>query len=637
MHSPTMRFLSDFDLHLLAEGTDARIYEKLGAHPIVHDGVAGTRFAVWAPHARSVSVVGDFNDWDPARDPLERDAASGVWERFVAGARPGARYKYAITARDRGGLILKADPFAVAAETPPGNASRVWDLSGYEWGDADWLAARAGRNSLNAPISSYEVHLGSWMRVPEQGNRWLTYRELGPRLADYVTEMGFTHVELMPVAEHPLDKSWGYQVTGFYAPTARFGTPQDFMALVDTLHRRGIGVILDWVPAHFPRDAHGLAEFDGTHLYEPADPRRGLNVKWNTYNFDFSRPQVLNFLIGNALYWLEVYHVDGLRVDAVESLLRLDFYRKPGDWLPNARGGAENLEAVAFMQQFNRRVQAAFPGALTIAEDATARPNVTRPAADDGLAFDLKWDLGWVHDTLDHYMTLDPIRRKEAHGKPVFRMHYAFRENYLLPLSHDEVSHAKGSLLAKMPGDDWQKRANLRLLLGYQYTLPGKKLLFMGDEFGQWREWNSDASLDWHLLGDPRHAALRRWVRDLNTQYRAEPALHQLDCRPEGFEWIDANDAENSVLTFLRRGMARDDMVLVVCNFTPVVRRNYRVGAPAGGRWEEILNSDATLYGGSGQGNMGGLAAAPIGWHGRPHSLNLILPPLAMIALKRTK
>jgi 1,4-alpha-glucan branching enzyme len=632
-----MRFLSDFDLHLFAEGAHERIYEKLGAHPAEHDGAAGTRFAVWAPNARAVAVIGDFNGWDPGRDPLDLDGPSGVWEGFVPGAGVGARYKYAIAPRDGGDLILKADPYAFASEVPPGNASKVWDLSGYEWGDADWMASRVGRNALDAPIAVYEVHLGSWMRVPEQGNRWLSYREIAPRLADYTAEMGFTHVELMPVAEYPFDKSWGYQLTGYYAPTSRFGTPQDLMSLIDTLHRRGIGVILDWVPAHFPVDPHGLGNFDGSHLFESADPARGLNVKWNTYNFDFGRPQVLNFLISNALYWLGEYHADGLRVDAVESLLRLDFYRKPGEWVPNKFGGAENLEAVAFMQEFNRRVHAAFPGVLTIAEDATARPNVTRPPDGDGLGFDLKWDLGWVHDTLDQYMTLDPSRRKEAHGKLVFRMHYAFNESFILPLSHDEVSHAKGSLLGKMPGDDWRKFANLRLLLGYMYALPGKKLLFMGDELGQWREWDYNASLDWHLLDDPRHGALRRWVRDLNTQYRAEPALHQHDCRPEGFEWVDANDAGQSVLSFLRKGTPKDDPILVVCNFTPEVRRNYRVGAPAGGRWAEILNGDATLYGGSGQGNMGGLSAAPIGWHGRSHSLNLTLPPLAMVALKRAK
>jgi 1,4-alpha-glucan branching enzyme len=629
-----MTMLSDFDLHLISEGSHDRIYEKLGAHPIEHDGASGTHFAAWAPNAREVSVVGDFNGWNPSATPLSRQGPSGVWAGLVPGVGPGALYKYSIVSPDGGARFERADPYAFGAETRPGTASVVRDLSGYAWGDGDWLAHRAGRQSLTAPISIYEVHLGSWMLVPEEGYRWLTYREIAPKLADYAAEMGFTHVELMPLAEHPDDRSWGYQVTGYYAATSRYGTPHDLMYLVDTLHRRGIGVILDWVPAHFARDAHGLGAFDGTPLYEHPDPRRRINKAWDTYAFNYESPQVVNFLLGNALFWLDKYHVDGIRVDGVEPMIRLDFARGPGEWEPNKLGGAENLEAVAFLRRFNRKVHEAYPGALTIAEDPTPRPDVTRPVEAGGLGFDLKWDLGWVHDTLDHYMRVEPHRRREVHGRPVFRMHYAFNENYVLPLSHDEVVKLKKSFLDKMPGDDWQQRANLRLLLGYMYALPGKKLLFMGGEFGVRREWDAGGSLDWHLLDDPRHAGLRRWVRDLNTRYRAEPALHEIDGRPEGFEWIVANDDEQSVLSFLRKGTSGDDLVVVACNFTPTVRRNYRIGVPRGGRWEEVLNSDAPLYGGSGQGNLGGLDAAPVGWHGRPQSLNLTLPPLAMIALK---
>ena len=632
-----MTILSDFDLHLIAEGSHDRIYEKLGAHLLTLDGAPGTHFSVWAPNAREVSVIGDFNGWDPHSNPLERQRGSDIWATFVPGIGPDTRYKFSLIAPDGGSRFDRADPFAFAAEAPPGTASKVCDPSGYAWGDSDWMIHRAARQSLTAPIAVYELHLGSWMRSPDEGGRPLTYREIAPRLADHATEMGFTHVELMPLGEHPDDRSWGYQMLGYYAATSRYGTPHDLMFLIDTLHRRGLGVILDWVPAHFARDPHGLGEFDGTHLYEYADPRKQIIPEWNTYAFNYEDPRVVNFLIGSALFWLDLYHIDGLRVDGVEPMLRLDFWRKPGAWAPNVHGGNENLEAAEFLRRFNRKVHGAYPGTLTIAEDASPRPNITRPAAIGGLEFDLKWDLGWVHDTLDHYMTVDPTRRKEAHSKPVFRMHYAFNENYILPLSHDEVVKGKGSFLAKMPGDDWQKRANLRLLYGFLYALPGKKLLFMGGEFGQVREWDFSASLDWHLVSDPRHASLQRWLRDLNTQYRAEPALHELDCRPEGFSWVDAGDAEQSVLCFLRKGSSEHDLALVVCNFTPTVRRNYRVGVPRGGRWEEILNSDAQLYGGSGQGNLGSLSATPIGWHGRPQSLNLTLPPLAIIVLKNTR
>jgi 1,4-alpha-glucan branching enzyme len=629
-------WLTDFDLHLMHEGTHHRSYEKLGAHVTIHEGAAGTLFAVWAPNAREVSVLGEFNGWDPRATPMARRGESGIWARFVPGIGPGASYMYSIVGHDGGDRVLKADPYGFAADVRPGTASKVWDISGYEWGDAEWLATRRGVNSLGAPIAIYEVHLGSWMRVPEESDRWLTYRELGPKLADYASEMGYTHVELLPVAEHPFDGSWGYQSTGYFAPTSRFGTPDDFMAFVDTLHRRGLGVILDWVPAHFPRDEHGLGLFDGTHLYEHADPRRGLHQDWDTFIFNYGRPQVANFLTSNALFWLDKYHVDGLRVDAVASMLYLDYSREDGEWVPNEYGGRENLEAIAFLRRFNERVHAEFPGVLTIAEDSTAWPMVTRPTDVGGLGFDLKWDLGWMHDMLA-YMAIDPIHRKENHGKLTFRGLYAFTENFILPLSHDEVVYGKGSLLAKMPGDTWQKFANLRLLLGTMYAQPGKKLLFMGDEFGQWREWNHDTSLDWHLLSEPMHRGLRRWVRDLNTLYRGEPALHELDCHPDGFAWVDCNDAEQSVLSLLRKGRSTGDVVLVVCNFTPVPRHNYRVGVPRGGHWAEILNGDATLYGGSGQGNIGGVATTPVYWHGQPQSLNITLPPLAVVAFRSPK
>lgn len=632
-----MIILSDLDLQLIGEGTHDFLYEKLGAHVLNLNGSFGTHFAVWAPNAREISVVGDFNRWNPTANPLSRRGKTGVWSGFVGAIGHGAQYKYSIVAPDGGSRFDRADPYAFAAEVPPGTASKVWDLSDYEWGDADWMTHRTARQSLTAPITIYEVHLGSWMRAPDQGNRPLTYREVAPKLADHAAELGFTHVELMPVAEHPSTKSWGYQVVSYYAATGRFGTPQDLMFLIDTLHRSGLGVILDWVPAHFAPDPHGLAEFDGTHLYEHADSRKRKIPVWNTYAFNYESPQVVNFLIANALFWLNNYHVDGLRVDGVEAMIRLDFSRKPGEWQPNKFGGNENLAAIAFLERLNRKVHERYPGTLTFAEDATARPNMTRPAQIGGLGFDLKWDLGWVHDMLNKYMVLEPERRKEAHAKLVFRMHYAFNENYLLPLSHDEVVPGKRSLLARMPGDDWQKFANLRLLYGYMYALPGKKLLFMGDELGQWQEWSHNTSIDWHLLNDPRHRGLERWVRDLNTQYRAEPALHEFDCRPDGFTCIDVNDAAQSVLSFFRKGSSEGDRSLVVCNFTSNVYQNHRIGVPRGGRWKEILNSDATIYGGSGQGNMGSLAAAPVGWHGQPLSLNLTLPPLAVLILKNTR
>ena len=617
-----------------APDTQDRTYRRLGAHLTDRDGTPGTRFAVWAPEAQGVSVVGDFNGWDPGRDPMSPGGRPGTWERFVPRVGPGALYKYRIFTQKGGFHPLKADPLAFAAEAPPATASRVWDLAGHEWGDGDWMARRARANALDAPISIYEVHLGSWMRAAEEGNRWLTYREIGPKLAEYARRLGFTHVELMPPTEFPFDGSWGYQVTGYYAATARFGTPQDLMAMIDTLHRGGIGVVLDWVPAHFPSDAHGLADFDGAPLYEYADPRKGFNAKWNTHIFDYGRPEVVDFLIDSALFWLETYHIDGLRVDAVESLLHLDFAKGPGEWVPNVHGGRDNLEAIAFLQRFNRTVHGLYPGVVTIAEDSTPRPGTTKPPEGDGLGFDLKWDLGWVHDTLDNYMALDPIRRKDAHQKLVFRMHYAFHENYLLPLSHDEVVLGKRSFLEKMPGDDWQKFANLRLFLGEMFGLPGKKLLFMGTEHGERREWNHDGSLDWQLAESPLHRGLRDYVRDLNALYRNTAALHRLDCRPEGFAWVDNGDASQSVISFLRRGDAPGEVVLFAGNFTPVPRHHYRIGVPVGGRWTEILNSDAAAYGGSNLGNSGGADAEAVPMHGHPQSLDLTLPPLAMIALR---
>jgi 1,4-alpha-glucan branching enzyme len=627
--------LTDFDVHLWNEGSHFRAYEKLGAHPAERSGTPGTRFAVWAPDAAQVSVIGDFNGWKSGVNPLQPVGSSGIWEGFVPGVSTGALYKYSISARHSGYRVDKADPYGFAAEIRPQTASKVWDLSGFDWNDHDWMTTRGGRNSLHAPISIYEVHLGSWRRVPKN-NGFLSYRDLAHQLAEYCHEMGYTHVELLPISEHPFDGSWGYQTVGYFAPTSRYGTPHDFMYFVDYLHRQGIGVILDWVPAHFPRDEHGLGYFDGTHLYEHADPKQGLHQDWGTFIFNFGRREVVNFLISNALFWLDKYHIDGLRVDAVASMLYLDYSRKEGEWTPNKYGGRENIEAIEFLRRFNHEVYRNFPDVQTYAEESTAWPMVSRPTYLGGLGFGLKWDMGWMHDTLK-YISKEPIHRKYHQNDLTFRMVYAFGENFVLPLSHDEVVHGKGSMLAKMPGDEWQKFANLRLLYGYMFTQPGKKLLFMGGEFGQWREWSHDTSLDWHLLDYPMHKGLQRWVRDLNTTYRGEPGLHVYDCDSRGFEWIDCNDAEASVISFLRKGMNAVDDVLVVCNFTPVPRHNYRVGVPQGGRWDEILNSDAPLYGGSGQGNFGGVDAAPVSCHGRPYLLTITVPPLGMVAFRRQR
>jgi 1,4-alpha-glucan branching enzyme len=629
MLAPT---ITEFDRYLWNEGNHLRAYEKMGAHLGEQDGIQGTHFAVWAPNAERLSVIGDFNGWQRHVNGLSPSGSSGIWQGFIPGASQGALYKYAIESRYYNYKVDKADPFGFAAEIRPQTASKVWDLAGYEWHDHDWLRHRGARHRLDAPISAYEVHLGSWRRG--DGNRWLTYREMAPLLADYVHDMGFTHVELLPITEHPFDGSWGYQTIGYFAPTSRFGTPQDFMYLVDALHQRGIGVILDWVPAHFPRDEHGLGYFDGTHLYEHADPKQGLHQDWGTFIFNFGRSEVANFLLSSALFWLDKYHIDGLRVDAVASMLYLDYSRQPGEWTPNRYGGRENLEAIAFLKHLNTQVYAAYPDVMTIAEESTAWPAVSRPTYVGGLGFGYKWDMGWMHDTLK-YLADDPIHRKYHHGALCFRAVYAFSENFQLPLSHDEVVHGKGSLVSKMPGDEWRKFANLRLLYGYMFAQPGKKLLFMGGEFGQWGEWNHDTSLDWHLLeGQAFHGGLSRWVRDLNTFYRGCSAMHELDCDGAGFQWIDCNDAENSVLGFLRRGRAAGDELAIVINFTPVVRHNYQIGVPHGGHWQEVLNSDAPLYGGSGQGNFGGVTAAPIPKYGQPYMLTLTVPPLGMAVFR---
>jgi 1,4-alpha-glucan branching enzyme len=625
--------LTDQDIYHFREGTYFRAYEKLGAHLFPASGASGggTRFAVWAPNARAVSVVGDFNGWNRAVHPLtSRSDWSGIWEGVVPQAGPGALYKYHVLSKHGGHGIDKSDPYAFRAEAPPRTASVVWDLA-YEWHDAEWLRQRATANALGSPWSIYEVHLGSWRRVPEEHNRFLSYRELAAALADYVTELGFTHVELLPVTEHPFYGSWGYQVTGYFAPSARYGTPQDFMYFVDHLHQRGIGVILDWVPSHFPSDAHGLARFDGTHLYEHADPRQGFHPEWNSSIFNFGRAEVRNFLASSALFWLDRYHIDALRVDAVASMLYLDYGRRAGEWIPNRYGGHENLDAVDFLKQLNLAVYRDHPATQTIAEESTAWPMVSRPTYLGGLGFGLKWNMGWMHDTLKYFQQ-DPLHRKYHHSRLTFSIWYAFSENFVLPLSHDEVVHGKGSLIGKMPGDEWQQFASLRLLYGYMWTHPGKKLLFMGGEFGQRREWQHEESLEWHVLQYPLHAGVRRWIRDLNQLYRATPALYEQDFSEAGFQWIDCDDADVSVISFLRWGNTGDP-VLVACNFTPVPRAAYRIGVPHAGRWRERLNSDAVDYGGSGQGNLGAVDSEPVDAHGQAHSLSVRLPPLAVVVL----
>jgi 1,4-alpha-glucan branching enzyme len=621
--------LTPHDLYLFNEGTHFRLYDKLGAHVIRAHDVEGTYFAVWAPNAERVSVMGSFNDWSKDSHQLRPRESSGIWEAFIPGVGKGALYKFHIRSHVGGYQVDKTDPFAVFNEIPPKTASIVWDTD-FDWHDAEWRHHRFRRNALNAPISIYEMHVGSWRRIGQEANRSLSYRELALELPQYLQDMGFTHVEFLPVMDHPFFGSWGYQTTGYFSPSGNYGTPQDLMTLIDQLHQHGIGVILDWVPSHFPTDAHGLAFFDGTHLFEHADPQQGFHPEWNTFIFNYGRNEVRSFLISSALFWLEKYHIDGIRVDAVASMLYLDYSRKEGEWIANRYGGRENLEAIDFLRRFNEEVYKQFPDVQTIAEESTAWPMVSKPTYVGGLGFGMKWDMGWMHDTLS-YMGQDPFFRRYHQNKLTFRMLYAFHENFVLPLSHDEVVYGKGSLLGKMPGDPWQKFANLRLLYGYMYAQAAKKLLFMGGEIGQWSEWAHDRSLDWDLLQHPMHSSLKRWVSDLNRVYRSEPALYEHDIDPAGFEWVDCNDAESSVISLLRKGSTTQDLVLVVCNFTPVPRTNYRIGAPRGGYWQEILNSDSTIYGGGGWGNLGGADAAPVHLHGRTHSLTLTLPALSAL------
>jgi 1,4-alpha-glucan branching enzyme len=629
---PSASLLPEREVHAFLQGRNCRAYKTLGAHLRTVDGKRGVSFAVWAPNAKEVQVIGDFNSWSTNGDAINLRSRSGLWHGFVPGVKPGAHYKYHVISDCRNGASDKADPFGFYNEVPPRTASVVWDLQ-YSWGDREWLRERLRRNAPEAPLSIYEVHLGSWRRVAEESNRSLTYREIAPPLADYLVRLGFTHVEVLPITEHPFYGSWGYQSIGYFAPTSRYGTPQDFMYFVDYLHQRGLGVILDWVPSHFPSDGHALACFDGTHLFEHADPRKGFHPDWNSAIFNYGRHEVRSFLISSALFWIEKYHIDGLRLDAVASMLYLDYSRKPGGWIPNQHGGRENLEAIELLRELNQVIAAFHPDVQTIAEESTAWPKVSRPANDGGLGFKMKWDMGWMHDTL-RYFKRTPVHRKHHHGELPFRMAYAFQENYVLALSHDEVVHGKGSLLARMPGDEWQKYGNLRLLFGYMFAQPGKKLLFMGDELAQGPEWNHESSVDWRLENQPFHRGVQKWVSDLNHAYQAESALHELDFRPEGFEWIDCQDAQNTTLSFIRRDRTGRELILAVFNFTPVVRRNYRVGVPCGGFWKELLNSDAKEYGGSGQGNYGGVQAETVLWHHRPCSLVLTLPPLAALFLR---
>jgi 1,4-alpha-glucan branching enzyme len=625
--------LTEYDLYLLGEGTHYLNYEKLGAHLREIGGVSGVEYAVWAPNAKRVSVVGNFNSWDGRVAPMRSRGASGIWEIFLPGLAEGELYKFEIFSRVGEHLGLKSDPYGFAAEMRPKTASVVTNIDRYQWSDADWLTARSSRDWLHSPMSIYEVHAGSWRRNVAEGNRWLTYRELADELIPYVKQMGYTHIELMPIMEHPFDASWGYQTVGYFAVTSRFGSPADFMYFVDRCHQENLGVILDWTPAHFPRDAHGLAFFDGTHLYEHEDPRKGAHPDWGTLVFNYGRNEVQNFLLSNALFWVDKYHIDGLRVDAVASMLYLDYSRAPGEWIPNQFGGRENIEAIAFIKRLNEVLHVRHPGALTIAEESTSWPAVSRPTYIGGLGFDLKWNMGWMNDVLK-YMHEDPINRQYHHGKLTFSMLYAFHENFILPLSHDEVVHGKRSLLEKMPGDDWQKFANLRLLFAYMFAHPGKKLNFMGGELAQRSEFWEASSVEWSLEDSPPHRGIQRLVADLNKLHVRERALHEVDFEWSGFEWLEVNDAASSVLSFLRRARDGNDFVVVVCNFTPVVRENYRVSVPGPGFYKEILNSDSTHYGGSDTGNAGGVRAEPFPWSDRPYSIKLKLPPLSVTFFK---
>ena len=624
--------LTEYDLYLFNQGNHLEIYEKLGAHPLVHQGVPGVLFGVWAPSAARVSLVGDFNQWHGLRHQMRCRGTSGVWELFVPHLCTGQLYKFEIRTQN-GTILLKSDPFGFGFEKRPKTAAIVQDLENFPWTDHEWINSRAGKNLLNSPLSIYEIHLGSWRKKGEKGSRWLTYREAAEELIPYVKEMGFNFIQFLPLTEHPFDASWGYQVTGYYAATSRFGTPKDLMFLVDRCHAEGLGVILDWVPAHFPKDPHGLAFFDGTHLFEHADTRQGLHPDWDTLIFNYGRKEVKNFLIANALFWLDKYHVDGLRIDAVASMLYLDYSREEGEWIPNKYGGRENLEAIDFIKNLNSKIFEHFSGVMTIAEESTAWPGVTLPVHLGGLGFLFKWNMGWMHDMLT-FMSKAPVHRRYHMDNLTFALLYAFHENFILPLSHDEVIHGKASLLAKMPGDDWQKFANLRLLFGYMFGEPGKKTLFMGGEFGQWSEWNHDESLQWDLLQYLPHKGLQSFVKDLNSIYLSEPAMYELDFDPKGFEWIDFRDTESNVVAFLRRGNAPDQILVFVFNFTPVSRAGYRIGSPLPGFYRELINSDSNLYGGSNVGLDGGVTADPIPWHNQPYSLNINLPPLGMLVLK---
>ncbi|MDX1939354.1 MAG: 1,4-alpha-glucan branching protein GlgB [Saprospiraceae bacterium] len=624
--------LTDFDVHLFRQGKHHRIYEKLGSHLTEVDGQKGTYFAVWAPSAKAVSVTGNFNNWNKNSHPLSsRWDSSGIWEGFIPGIGKGELYKYNVVAQD-GRHLVKGDPFALFWEIPPNTASIVWDLD-YEWQDADWMQQRREHAGLDKPYSVYEVHLGTWKKKAG-GAESLNYRELAEEFVAYVKEMGFTHVEFMPVMEHPYFPSWGYQITGYFAPTSRFGTPQDFMYLMDKLHQAGIGVILDWVPSHFPSDAHGLADFDGTHLYEHADPRKGFHPDWKSYIFNYDRHEVRSFLISNALFWMGIYHADGLRVDAVASMLYLDYSRKSGEWIPNIYGGNENLEAISFLKEFNEAVYKEYPDAMTIAEESTAWSGVSRPVFTGGLGFGQKWIMGWMHDTLNYFKN-DPVYRRYHHNQITFSIIYAFSENFMLPLSHDEVVHGKGSLIQRMPGDEWQRFANLRLLFGYMFMHPGTKLLFMGGEFAQTSEWNIEKGLEWWLTKFEYHKGMQSWIKKLNEYYTTTPALYRKQFAPEGFEWIDLHDYQNSVLIFLRKGDETDNPVVVVCNFTPIVRENYKVGLPSGGNWKETLNSDHKEFGGSGFHINAELTATDEAWHGREHFVTIHLPALSIIVLEK--
>jgi 1,4-alpha-glucan branching enzyme len=627
------RVISDYDLHLFGEGTLREVYDRLGSHPTTLGGVAGAHFAVWAPNAQRVSIIGDFNAWDGRAHPMRRLVPSGIWELFVPDLAEGARYKFEVRTT-AGHLLHKIDPYGRFFEVPPRSAAIVCRTSSYEWSDSAWMEARArGRAWLDRPMATYEVHRGSWKRVPEDGNRSLTYRELADQLVPYVRDLGFTHIEMLPVLEHPFSGSWGYQVTGFFAPTSRYGSPHDFKYFVDACHQAGIGVVLDWVPGHFPKDAHGLARFDGTALYEHEDPRQGEHQDWGTLVFNYGRNEVRNFLLSSALFWLEEYHLDGLRVDAVASMLYLDYSRQAGEWVPNRFGGRENLEAVQFLQQLNTLTHVEAPGSITVAEESTAWPSVSRPVHLGGLGFTYKWNMGWMHDTLK-YVSRDPVHRRWAQNEITFSMLYAFTENFILPYSHDEVVHGKRSMLDKMPGDSWQKAATLRMLYAFMYAHPGKKLLFMGDEFGQWREWNSEGSLDWHLLEHFPHNGIHALTRELNRLYAERPALYERDFDPQGFQWIDGSDAEHSVLAFMRRGTSPESPVACVFNWTPVVREGYKVGVPDGGPWRVVLNTDEERWGGSGAGTTGTIDASAEGTHGFAQSLPLTLPPLGALILE---